>query len=159
MKVILQDRKEENVRIFFEQTQDAEIQSLFPFTVNELEKALQLFHDSQKPEASSFGQIIMAEDQYIGDVWVYCVDEEDEKMAMLSIVIFDKDYWKKGIGTEALKAFIPTVFEKYKIDSIGAFTYAHNIGSQKALIKAGFAEEERFVEDGIESVFLSFKRS
>lgn len=75
-------------------------------------------------------------------------------MAMLSIVIFDKKYWNKGIGTSAIRKFKSTCFKKYDINKIGAFTYTDNVGSLKILQKSDFIIKESFVEDGIKSIFL-----
>lgn len=154
MIIKLDKRCREHVEIFWHRTQDDELKSLFPFTVSSLEEALQLYEGSLEEGARSFGEIIVVDDVYVGDVWVYGIDEVEEKMAMLSMVIFDKSYWNKGIGTEVVRLFMNHVSERYKIHSLGAFTYCSNIRSTRMLEKNGFIVEETFVEDGVESVFL-----
>jgi len=53
-------------------------------------------------------------------------------------------YWGKGIITQAIKQIVPYGFKKFKIDRIFARPFENNIGSQKALIKAGFILEGKF---------------
>lgn len=79
-------------------------------------------------------------------------------MAMLSIVIFEKELWGKGIGAQATKDFIKEVFNKYDLEKIGAFTYAFNHRSIGLLEKTGFSKIEIFIEDGIESIYLEKHR-
>jgi RimJ/RimL family protein N-acetyltransferase len=78
-------------------------------------------------------------------------------MAMLSIVIFEKELWGKGIATEVAKAFIKEVFDKFDIEKIGAFTYSDNYGSIGLLKRAGFVAVETFVEAGIESIYFEIR--
>lgn len=153
----LQPRTAEHVRIYWERTQDDEIKSMFPMAGSTLEQALELFEQSILPGASSYGRIICADEHYIGDIWCYCIDEEKEKTAMLSILIFDKAFWHRGIGQRAIGLFLQEMFEKYQLESIGAFTFADNVSSVHALEKSGFEKQEEFVEDGRESVYLEYR--
>ncbi|GMQ64315.1 GNAT family N-acetyltransferase [Vallitalea maricola] len=153
MTISLKSRTKEHVKIYWDKTQDEEIQKLFPFSIKSLEESLKLYEETLKEGASSYGKVIYCNEKYIGDIWCYCIDETDEKMAMLSIVIFEKGLWGKGIATETTKFFTQDVFNKYKIDKIGAFTYSFNYRSRGLLQKSGFSEIETFVEDGIESVY------
>ena len=158
MSIELNQRTKEHVVTFWQKTQDEEIQKLFPFSSQSLEQALELYEESLKDGALSYGKVIYYDGKYIGDVWCYCIDEVKEKMAMLSIVIFDKELWGKGIATVATKDFIKEVFRKYDIEKIGAFTYAFNNGSIGLLQKAGFTKVETFMEDGVESIYFQVNR-
>ena len=126
MDIALKTRTKEHVVTFWEKTQDEEIKRLFPFSIESLEKALTLFDESLREDALSYGKVIYFGGKYAGDIWCYSIDEIDEKMAMLSVVIFEKELWGKGIATEAAEAFINEVFNKYDIEKIGAFTYSNN---------------------------------
>lgn len=53
-------------------------------------------------------------------------------------------YWGNGIITEAIKQIVEYGFETFDVTRIFARPYGHNIGSQKALEKAGFKLEARF---------------
>jgi len=78
-------------------------------------------------------------------------------MTMLSVVILEKELWGEGIATEATKAFIKEVFDKFDIEKIGAFTYSNNYRSIGLLEKVGFIKIETFVEDGIESMYFEMQ--
>lgn len=153
MDIMLKTRIKDHVVIFFERTQDEEIKRLFPFSTKTLKEALILFKESLKENALSYGKVIYFEGRYVGDIWCYGIDENDEKISMLSIVIFEKELWGKGIATEAAKAFIKEMFDKFNIEKIGAFTYSNNYGSIELLEKVGFVKNDTFVEDGIESIY------
>lgn len=154
MDIVLKTRTAEHVAIFWNETQDEEIRKAFPMSDNSLEQALQLFHESQQDHSTSYGKVIYFEDKYIGDIWIYAIDEKDEKMAMLSILIFKKQVWGSGLGTKAMRIFIQDVFDKYSLEKIGSFTYASNHPSIKLLQKSGFVEKDTFFEDGIESKYF-----
>lgn len=158
MYIELKERLRGHVLIFWDRTEDDEIKSLFPFSIGSLDEALVLYEESLKEGALSYGKVIYFEEGYVGDIWCYSIDEKDEKMAMLSIVIFEKKLWGKGIGVEATKIFINEVFNKFNIDKIGAFTYAYNLGSIGLLKKVGFKEIETFTEDGIESKYFEIMK-
>lgn len=145
--------------IFWERTQDEEIRRLFPFSIESLEEALILFEESLKEDALSYGKVIYFEGRYVGDIWCYGIDESNEKMSMLSVVIFEKDLWGKGIATEATKVFAKEVFNKFDIEKIGAFTYSNNYGSISLLEKAGFIKVDTFVENGIESEYFEIRNN
>ena len=158
MEITLEKRLRKHVITFWERTQNEEIRRLFPFSVESLEKTLELYEESLNESAKSYGKAICADGRHIGDIWCYGIDIENEHMAMLSIVIFENVFWGKGIAKSATTSFLHEVFNKYDIDKIGAFTYSFNIRSVKALIKSGFIEIERFLENGIESIYLEVTR-
>ncbi len=158
MNVILKQRMKDHVIVFWEKTQDEEIQKSFPLSIKSLEEALILYEESLKDGALSYGKVIYYEGKYIGDIWCYGIDVINEKMAMLSIVIFEKELWGKDIATQATKVFIKEVFSKYKIEKIGAFTYTFNNRSISLLENVGFAKVEAFVEDEIESLYFEITR-
>lgn len=159
MDIMLKTRTKEHVVTFWERTQDEELKRLFPFSAKSLEEALILFEESLKEDAVSYGKVIYFKGRYVGDIWCYGIDENEEKMSMLSIVIFEKEMWGKGIATEALEAFIKEVFNKFNIEKIGAFTYSHNYGSIGLLGKVGFEKIDTFVEDGIESKYFEIQNT
>jgi RimJ/RimL family protein N-acetyltransferase len=157
MGIMLKTRTKDHVITFWEKTQDEEIKKLFPFSIETLEKALILFQESLIENALSYGKVIYFEGKYIGDIWCYGIDESNEKMAMLSVVIFEKELWHKGIATESTKAFVKEVFNMFDIEKIGAYTYSNNYGSIGLLKKVGFFEIETFVEDGVESIYFEMR--
>ncbi|MCI8543860.1 MAG: GNAT family N-acetyltransferase [Lachnospiraceae bacterium] len=159
MKITLTPRTAEHVKIYWKKIQDEEIRKHIPLESLSLEEALGQFEASVQPGANSFGMCIEADGDYVGDAWCYGIDEENEKMAMFSFLIFEKSLWGKGVGSEAARLFCTEALSRYKIRKLGAFTYAENIGSLKALQKAGFFEKERFLEEGRLSVYLERLKS
>lgn len=158
MKVSLQIRTRDHVKILWKKTQDKEIQNMFPASISSFEEALTLFENSLQKDATSFGKIILVNDAYVGDVWCYGIDESNEKMAMMSIVIFDKSKWGQGIAATAISHFFDDVFHRYQINRIGAYTYASNTRSLRALEKSGFLIVETFEEDGLASIYMEVKK-
>jgi len=56
--------------------------------------------------------MILVNGVYIGDIWYYCIDLDDEPNAILSYCIFEKACWNRGIATEAVKLFL--IFKRKK---------------------------------------------
>ncbi len=157
-KLQLGERTEAHVRIFWQRVQDQEIQRMFPATIKSLQQALTLFAQTLRENADSFGRVIYLDEKYVGDVWCYSIDRQ-QKTAMLSIVIFTKEHWGKGIAAWAMREFIQEVHERYGLERLGAFTYASNRRSISLLEKVGFLEMDFFVQNGIESKYFELRIS
>ena len=121
MEITLQERTADHVRIYFERTQDDQIDRMLPRSVNSLDQALENFAQTKLPDAKSYGKTIYADDRYIGDIWCYCIDPKETPNAMLSYCIFEKSCWGKGIASRALSLFLDEIVEKYALSSVGAF--------------------------------------
>ena len=156
MKITLETRTADTVKIYFEQAQKPQIKKVLPQKAQSVEEALADFEETLLPGAASFGRTIFVDGRYVGDVWCYCIDPEDEPNCMISFCIFEPDFWSKGIATAAVKMFIEEISGKYNIKTIGAFTYAHNYASLKVLEKNGFSVMEAFEEDGVLSKYLQY---
>lgn len=155
MKVELRERTEQHVRIYFERAQDPEIRAVLPQRATTVEEALEDYRNSIKPGSGSFGRTIYADDSYVGDIWCYGLGQGTDPDAMVSYCVFDKSCWNHGIATKALRCFLDEIKAKFDLKMIGAFTYADNKASIAVLRKNVFQEQERFVENGVESVYLS----
>ena len=57
------------------------------------------------------------------------------------VVIGDKNYWGKGLATEAIKLANKIAFDKYKIRKLSGGMYSDNIASIKCYTKAGWIVE------------------
>ncbi|MBW8308967.1 MAG: GNAT family N-acetyltransferase [Candidatus Paracaedibacteraceae bacterium] len=66
------------------------------------------------------------------------------KVATISLIIGNKNYWGKGIATEAITLIKNYAFDKLGIKKLTAGLYANNLGSLKAFLKAGFSLEGIF---------------
>ena len=153
MKIELHERTEDHVRTYFERTRDPEIQRMLPQTAQTVEQAVADFRKTLLPGASSYGRTVYADGKYIGDVWCYCLDPDDEPNAMLSYCIFEKSLWGKGIATEALRQFLTDIIPRFSLKTAGAFAFCANGASLRVLEKNGFAKMEEFTEDGILSAY------
>ena len=154
MKLELKTRTADHVRIYFSRTQDSEIREMLPSGVQTLEEALANFAQAQKPDAASYGRTIYVDEEYVGDIWCYCIDPSDEPQAMVSYCIFEKSRWNQGIATAALGEFLKEIVPKYSLQSIGAFTYSANLPSIQVLVRNGFTQRQVFTEDGRESRYF-----
>ena len=154
MVITLGERTAETVRIFFEKANRPEIKKVLPQKAKTVEEALADYEKTRLPGATSFGQTILADGRYVGDVWCYCINMEDEPNCMVSFCVFELESWSKGIATAALKLFIEAIRAKYGVKTIGAFTYANNLASISVLEKNGFSVMEEFEENGVLSKYL-----
>ena len=154
MVITLGERTAETVRIYFEKANRPEIKKVLPQKAKTVEEALADYEKTRLPGATSFGQTILADGRYVGDIWCYCIDMEDEPNCMVSFCVFELERWSKGIATAALKLFIEAIRAKYGVKTIGAFTYANNLASISVLEKNGFSVMEEFEENGVLSKYL-----
>jgi RimJ/RimL family protein N-acetyltransferase len=157
--ITLQERTADSVRIYFEKTNRPEIKRVLPQKAKTVEEALADYEQTLLPNAESFGQTIHVDGKYVGDVWCYCIDLDDEPNCMLSFCIFELIYWNNCIAAAAVKMFIQNICALYHVKTIGAFTFAHNRASIRVLEKNGFVVKEEFEEDGVLSKYLQYERS
>ena len=148
MKIELRERTEEHVRTYFARTRDPEIQAMIPQTAQTVEQAVADFEKTLLPGAASFGRTVYADGIYVGDIWCYCIDPEEEPNAMVSYCLFEKEAWGRGAATEALRQFELEIVPRFGLKSVGAFTYSSNIASMRVLEKNGYSKIEEFAEDG-----------
>jgi [ribosomal protein S5]-alanine N-acetyltransferase len=78
--------------------------------------------------------------QQIGNLKIGPIDYNN-MLSDLVTVIWDKNYWGKGLATEAIKLGNKLAFEEYNIRKLTGGIYSENIGSIKAYPKAGWIIE------------------
>ena len=156
MNIRFGNRTEETVRIYFEASRDPAIKDVLPQKAQSVEEAIDDYRKALLPGATSYGRTILADGEYIGDIWCYCIDPNDEPNAMLSYCVFEKSLWNRGIATAAVGLFLKEIFEKFSLSSVGAFTYSNNTASVRVLEKNGFRLIEEFTEDGRESKYFQY---
>lgn len=153
MQIELRERTENHVRIQYEKIRDPEIWAMIPMTDKTLEQAIADYEKTLLPGAASFGQTIYVDGAYVGDVWCYCIDPEEEPNAMLGYCLLEKDLWGKGIATEAVDLSLRGIVTRFGMKTVGAIAYCSNTASQRVLEKNGFEKMEEFTEDGVESAY------
>ena len=149
MEIALHERTAATVAAYFEKTQNPAIRKTLPQKAKSMEEALADFAKTQLPGATSYGRTIYADEQYVGDVWIYGIDRNDTPNAMLSYCVFEQELWGKGVATEVVRLFLKETQRKFGLLTVGAFTYAENIASIRVLEKNNFELVEEFVEDGV----------
>ncbi len=157
MEIVLRERTEAHVRIYFERTRDEQIQSMCPQRAQTVEEALRDYRHSLRKDSDSFGRTVYADGRYVGDVWCYCIGDQDGPDAMLSFCLFEKEVWGRGIGGEAVRLFLTEMKERFGVRTVGAFVYMENEGSVRVLEKNGFRLEEQFSEEGQESGYYQWE--
>ncbi len=156
MEVCLGNRNERSVRIYYEKAKDPEIRKRLPQKAQTVEEAIRDYKETLKPDASSYGKTILADGIYVGDIWCYCIDKDEEPNAMLSFCIFEKAYWSGGIATKAVALFLDELRNKIGLKTIGAFVYLDNVASIRVLEKSGFVKIEEFDEEGRRSGYYQY---
>jgi RimJ/RimL family protein N-acetyltransferase len=83
---------------------------------------------------------IISDRQLVGSIGI--ITKTDIYRKNLEIGFFiSEDFWGKGFATKAIKAATSYAFRDFDIVRVYAETFSDNIGSQKALQKAGFKLE------------------
>ncbi|GIV28437.1 MAG: N-acetyltransferase [Bacteroidia bacterium] len=94
---------------------------------------------------------LVENNKHIGNLKVGPINKK-HNVSDLVCVIGDKNYWGKGLATEAISLGNQLAFEKYGIRKLHGQIYSDNIGSIKAYCKAGWIIEgvikNRYVVNG-----------
>lgn len=91
-------------------------------------------------ENDTFAYAITVDGNVIGSIGAFRQGNIHRQTAELGYYIAE-EYWGKGIMTEAVKLLCEYIFSHTDIIRIYAEPFAHNIGSQRVLEKAGFQYE------------------
>jgi len=90
-----------------------------------------------------FGMFCNKTSKHIGNIKLGPVDYR-YKRAEIGLIIGDKNYWGKGVATEAISAVCQYAADTLKLNKVEAGCYASNIGSKKLFLKSGFKIEGTF---------------
>jgi len=63
------------------------------------------------------------------------------KLAEVSLFIGDRDFWRGGYGSEAIRCVTDYAFSEQDLNKVTASLYAPNAGSERAFLKAGWTKE------------------
>ena len=104
-----------------------------PYATPEMaEEAVRRFTDSYQEE-HFYSWVMVFEDILVGTIGAY--DYHDDSIEVgLSVA---RDWWGRGFATEALKAVLAYLTENEGISRVTAWCAAENVGSRKAMEKAG----------------------
>lgn len=86
--------------------------------------------------------MIKCDGKAIGNVGSYWVDKNTNWLET-GIVIYDKNYWNGGYGSEAYKLWIDFLFTSTDLHRLGMSTWSGNIRMVKVAERIGMKEEAR----------------
>ena len=86
--------------------------------------------------------VIEADGRAIGNAWLKVHDTNvQQRVARYRIGIFNRDYWNRGIGTEATRLVLRFGFEDLGLHRIELRVVDYNVRAIKSYEKAGFVKE------------------
>jgi aminoglycoside 6'-N-acetyltransferase len=95
--------------------------------------------------------IIELDSTPIGECWLEKMNFEkvlkkypNKDCRRIDLMIGEKKYWNRGIGTEVIRTLVEFGFEKDCADIIFGMVYSHNERSRHVFEKVGFQETDRF---------------
>jgi ribosomal-protein-alanine N-acetyltransferase len=108
-----------------------------------------------------FAVILKETNKFIGWAGIKFITEPiNERLNFYDIGYrFIEDYWGKGYGQEAAKAWLDYGFKQLKIQKICAYADSENKGSIKILKKIGLQPVSEFDDEGIPSVWLELTKT
>ena len=110
----------------------------FPSTLEGSRKVVESF--SCNDETQQCCRAIVINGEAVGSIALFIKNDVYCKSAEIAYWL-GEPFWGRGIISEAIIQLCQIAFEQYGIVRIFAEPYAHNIGSRKALEKAGFVLE------------------
>lgn len=142
--VSLRTLREADAKIeYLEWLQDAQVteylESRFKGPEN-LEDVVSCIRSATVAEDILLAGIFIAEDRHIGNIKLGPIDL-NHKRADLGFFIGAKSEWGKGYASTAISLMAEYALQGLHLEKITAGCYASNVGSMKALLKAGFHVE------------------
>lgn len=114
-----------------------------PYSREDAEKIVTMFSNSSVWEKVGILQIftIVFDNKVIGEIGVN-QREEDRKNERTELVYsLSRQYWGKGLMTEAARAVMNWAFQTYSFNRMYAYCDPRNIGSRRVLEKIGMKQE------------------
>ncbi|AGK98072.1 acetyltransferase, ribosomal protein N-acetylase [Clostridium pasteurianum BC1] len=144
-KVCLRAYKEEDIKLAMKFVNDRELKKFlvtnipFPMSLWEEETWVKAQKGSESGEYN-FAIEDIKTNKYIGGCGIQKVNWLT-RVAVVGIMIGDKDYWSKGYGTDAMKVLMKFIFEDMNINKIRLNTFSFNERAKKCYEKCGFEVE------------------
>lgn len=92
---------------------------------------------NENPNCLFLGIFFKENKKHIGNIKLEPIDF-DNKKATLGILIGEKEYWGKGIGTEAVKLLVDWTFDNLRLEEVNLGVISENKAAIKVYTKAGF---------------------
>ncbi|MHA2176576.1 MAG: GNAT family N-acetyltransferase [Candidatus Hodarchaeales archaeon] len=97
------------------------------------------WENRKKGSSYVFGIILKENDLYIGNVEII-ISNTISRRGTLGVVIFNTNYWDKGLGTEAINLVLEFGFSSLNLHSIELEVFENNLRAQKSYEKCGFKQ-------------------
>ncbi|MFA5657755.1 MAG: GNAT family protein [Oscillospiraceae bacterium] len=110
----------------------------YPYTLSDAEFYVNMCIEAD--EKTQCTRAIVVDGKAVGSIGFFLKDDVYSKSAEIGYWL-GEPFWRKGIMSCAIKLLCDFGFENYDIVRIFAEPYSHNIGSRRALEKAGFLFE------------------
>jgi RimJ/RimL family protein N-acetyltransferase len=111
---------------------------VYPSTIEDLKKYVQSLSGSKN--AVMFAICDKQNDLHIGNIKLDNFDWVN-RTCELGLLLGDRTYWGKGIGTEVMKITLLYAFEQLNLRKVVLAVYANNPGAIKLYEKVGFQHE------------------
>lgn len=92
------------------------------------------------PKSHLFAIIQKEKNRHIGNIKIGPVDSLN-RVSYMGLMIGEKSCWNQGYATEAIRLACEYAFQTLKLHKLMAGCIAHNTGSIRAFLKAGFVKE------------------
>ncbi|MDQ3063772.1 MAG: GNAT family N-acetyltransferase [Acidobacteriota bacterium] len=156
-RLLLRMYQAEDLEAVYQLITDKDVTRFFPdyYSVDKADVLGSLPRRIERWRKFGFGQLGVFDkesEKLIG----YCGLQPLDKTEEIEIYYgFHKDFWGKGLATEAAKVVLRFGFEEVKLPRIVAVTHPDNTGSQKVLLRLGMKQgkNDRFYD--MEAVYFS----
>lgn len=142
-KIYLRPLEVEDAKLYEKWVNDIEVKKTFdtPRPIN-YEVAEDLIKNLYKncERSIRLGIVVKKNDQLIGYTHLSNINYVDSH-CMFAVLIGEKDYWSKGLGTEATELTVSYAFDILNMNKVWLIVYDFNPGGVKAYEKAGFIKE------------------
>jgi len=128
---------------YFDWLNDQEVtrwmqQGVFPNS----QELMEIFYKNQSISQTDivFAIVLSDADTHVGNIRLHEIHQVF-RSGMISLIIGEKDYWGKGLGTEAIELLAGHAFKRLNLNRLHAGTAEPNVGCIRAYEKAGFRQE------------------
>jgi RimJ/RimL family protein N-acetyltransferase len=156
-KVRFREKRLSDVRNDHNWQSDAELAKLDATPVVNISFPVYLLDYTEEIRYSGIDRYTLAletlEGKHIGNCTIYDINDTQSE-AQLGIMIGDRKYWDKGLGTDAVNTIVDHIFLKTSLKRIYLMTLDWNMRAQKCFKKCGFTPCREINRDGNKFVVM-----
>lgn len=159
-RLLLRMYKADDLESVYNIITDKDVTRFFPdyYSVKKADVLNSLPRRTKRWQNYGFGQLGVfdkIDEKLIGYCGLQPLDDREEIEIYYG---FYKNYWGKGLATEAAKAFLRFGFENANLPRIVAVTHPENFVSQKVLLKLGMTQSENIRVYDLPAAYFSLLR-